>query len=462
MFEIDKNGKTLLIEQICDRIMEHIESGQWVAGYKLPSVRVLAKQLEVSTYTISNVYDVLVDRDIIQSRKGVGYFVQPRKAFNSEPDTPRQPSSNYASFVMDVLDQEKFEVPVSSGFLPTSWLEDAIPASVTGRLMRTALANSIPAPAAGSKKAREIITQKLSQLQLSAPAEQVVVTVGATQAFKLIQKAVLKRGDKILVEDPSYLLLHLKLAADPDFPIITVPRLEDGPDIEALEAILKKHRPKLFYTQTLMHNPTGGNTSPANCYRILSLAEKYDLHIVEDDIFGFLCKENPLRLASLNNFHRVFYVGSFGKLLSPALRLGYVIPPKQWVQPLIEQKTREVLSGSYVDETIVTYALESGRFKRHMENLRIRTLKERADARKWMEECGITFDDHCFDGFFLWGKLPERMDAGQFVKKARDKRILLVQGSLFSNTEDYSQYIRLNVAYSNNYAFKKFVQSAMK
>ena len=131
-----------------------------------------------------------------------------------------------------------------------------------------------------------MIARQLREIQINASSSQIVVTVGATHAFSLIRSVMLEPGDYLLVEDPSYLLLQLRLIKDRDFNIITVPRMADGPDLEAMEAMLIQYRPKLFLTQTLIHNPTGGNTSPAKGFKILSLAQKYDFHIVEDDIFN--------------------------------------------------------------------------------------------------------------------------------------------------------------------------------
>ncbi|WP_175649668.1 aminotransferase-like domain-containing protein [Pseudomonas sp. Marseille-P9899] len=461
MFEIDRNSKVLLVDQIRSAIISRIEAFQWVRGSRLPSVRALAKQLGVSIFTVSSAYEDLVAQQIIESRPGAGYYILASGPADTSKDLEKiiPPSSLHAGFLYRALDPSQYDTPVSSGYLPPSWLADAVPASVTGRLIRNTLSCSVPAPAAGSQELRSVIAKKLRELQINASSTQIVVTIGATHAFSLIRSVMLQPGDYLLVEDPSYLLLQLKLIKDRDFNIITVPRTADGPDLEAMEAIVAEYRPKLFLTQTLIHNPTGGNTSPAKGFRILSLAQKYDFHIVEDDIFGALCTRQMLRLASLDEWNRTFYLSGFSKVLSPALRLGYVVAPPAFVERLIEQKMYNVLCGSSIDETIVAYTLESGRYQHHLDALRQRVMQERIRARDWLGKVGVESDEGVAEGLFIWARFPAHVDLRRLVEEAHDARIFLAPGSLFSNTREFDQYIRLNVSHCNDLRFRQFLDA---
>jgi len=461
MFQIDRNSKTLLVDQIRNAIIARIESFQWVQGGRLPSVRALAKQLGVSIFTVSSAYEDLVAQHIIESRPGAGYFIL---ACNSvgplkDIDTLVPPSSEHSSFLFRALDPTQYDIPVSSGYLPPAWLADAVPASVTGRLIRNTLSCSTPAPAAGSQDLRAVIARKLREVHINASSSQIVVTMGATHALSLLRSILLGPGDYLLVEDPSYLLLQLKLIKERDFKIITVPRLNDGPDLAAMEAMLIKYRPKLFLTQTQVHNPTGGSTSPEKGFKLLSLARQYDFHIIEDDIFGALSSRQTLRLASLDGCERTFYISGFSKVLSPALRLGYVAAPLAFVERLVEQKMYSVLSGSAIDETIVTYTLESGRYQHHLDVLGQRVMQERSRAREWLGAVGVVFDEHGAEGLFLWGRLPEHVNIPNLVEQAHHVGILLAPGSLFSNTSEYERYIRFNVSHCNHPVFKRFLQA---
>ncbi|MHC8336763.1 aminotransferase-like domain-containing protein [Pseudomonas sp. HLT2-19-2] len=463
MFEIDRNSKMLLVDQIQSEIIGRIESFQWIQGSRLPSIRALSKQLGVSIFTVSSAYEDLVAQQVIESRPGAGYYILASALSGASKDLDKisAPSSLHAGFLYRALDPCQYDIPVSSGYFPPAWLADAVPVSVTGRLIRSTLSCSTPAPAAGRQELRSVIARKLREIQINASSSQIVVTVGATHAFSLIRCVMLEPGDYLLVEDPSYLLLQLRLIKDRDFNIITVPRMADGPDLDAMEAMLIKYRPKLFLTQTLIHNPTGGNTSPAKGFKILSLAQKYDFHIVEDDIFGSLCVRQTLRLSSLDEWNRTFYISGFSKVLSPALRLGYVVAPPKFVERLIEQKMYNVLCGSSLDETIVTSTLESGRYRHHLDALRQRVMQERVRAREWLGKKGVVFDDSGAEGVFLWGRFPRHVDLRRLVEQAHDARIFLAPGSLFSNTRDYDQYIRLNVSHCNDIRFKRFIDAQL-
>ncbi|WP_263260528.1 PLP-dependent aminotransferase family protein [Pseudomonas sp. RIT-PI-S] len=461
MFQIDRSSKVLLVDQIRHGIVDRIETSQWVQGARLPSVRALARQLGVSIYTVTGAYEDLVAQQVIESRPGTGYFVLPGKHCGGASDSGEAvvPSSLHGGFLYRSLDPSLYELPVSSGYLPPAWLAEAVPPSVTGRLIRDALACSVPAPAAGGQELRRVIARKLHDLHIAASSQQIVVTVGATHAFSMIRKVMLREGDYLLVEDPSYLLLQLKLIKTQDFNIITVPRLSDGPDMDVFEAMVARYRPRLFLTQTLVHNPTGGSTSPAKGHKILSLAEKYDFHVVEDDVYGPLSSQPTLRLASLDGFNRCFYLSGFSKVLSPALRLGYAVAPAAFVERLVEEKMAGLLCGSAIDETIVTHTLQSGRYQHHLDTLTQQVMKARATAREWLGAAGVAFDDYSPDGIFLWGRMPGYLDLRRLIEQAHQAGILLAPGSLFSHGQQYDQHLRFNVTYCNDPRFKAFIHT---
>ena len=463
MFQIDRNSKVLLVDQIRRGVLERIEAFQWVQGARLPSVRALSRQLGVSIFTVTSAYEDLVAQHVVESRPGAGYFVLPVKQASAASDSDEAvvPSSLHGGFLYRALDPSLYDLPVSSGYLPPAWLADAVPPSVTGRLIRNALSCSVPAPAAGSQDLRQAISRKLREVHIAASSQQIVVTMGATHAFSMIRKLMLQEGDYLLVEDPSYLLLQLKLIKQRDFNIITVPRLNDGPDMAVFETMVARYRPRLFLTQTLVHNPTGGSTSPAKGYKILSLAEKYDFHVVEDDVYGSLSSQQTLRLASLDGFTRSFYLGGFSKVLSPALRLGYAVAPLPFVERLVEEKMSSLLCGSAIDETIVTDTLQSGRYQHHLDTLAQRVMQARATAREWLGAAGVTFDDHSADGIFLWGRMPDYIDLRRLIEQAHDARIFLAPGSLFSNGRQYDQHLRFNVTYCNDPQFKAFIRAQL-
>lgn len=465
MFSLERGNGLTLADQVCDGVRRQIETNQISGGSRLPSVRKLAGKLGVSVFTVSTAYERLVSQGVLLSRAGSGYFVAHRlhNGNAADPKTeemligkPREA----ISFVLNAVDARRYDVLAGSGFLPGDWLENAIPPSVVGRLVRSEVTCSAPAPAQGLPTLREQLAVKLNNEGINASAAQIVITFGATQAMSLICSLLVKPDDTIFVEDPGYMLQH-SLVAYTGAKLVSIPRTPSGPDLDALEELARQHRPRLFFTQTLLQNPTGTNTTPASTYKLLSLAEKYDFHIVEDDVFGDMCVNKRLRLASLDDFQRVFYINSFTKVLSPALRVGYLVAHSKFIAPLVERKVLSVLSGSSLQESLVAHALQSGRYQAHLNYLQTKLVKARMSAEQELTSTGIRFDHQALEGMFMWGKVPDEVDIDKLIDDAFDQRIFLSKGSLFSPTGAFSRHLRFNVAYSSNPQLIAFLRKAI-
>jgi DNA-binding transcriptional MocR family regulator len=244
--------------------------------------------------------------------------------------------------------------------------------------------------------------------------------------------------------------------------LIPVPRRADGPDLEALEAACRAHRPRAFFMQTLLHNPTGSSADPAHCHRILSLAEQYGFAVVEDDVYGDLYEGPAVRLAQIDGLRHVIYVGSYTKLIGPALRVGYVAADTQLIAQLVERKVLSVLSGSTLLESFVSEVLDGGRYKRHVERTRARLARMRRDARAALESAGVEFDAAPGEGMFLWGRVPDAAPVEELVRRARARSILLARGSLFSPAAACGQWLRFNVTHSASPPLVEFLRESLR
>lgn len=240
-----------------------------------------------------------------------------------------------------------------------------------------------------------------------------------------------------------------------------MPRASDGPDLEALEAVCITERPRAFFTQTLLHNPTGTSTSAAKAHRLLSIAEQYGFPLIEDDVYGDLHEGPAVRLAQLDGLQRVIYIGSFTKLIGPTIRVGYVAADVRLIEQLTEKKLLSVLSGSALLESVVCAVLETGRYRKHLEQLRTRLTRVRRESRRSLEGAGITFDDTGGDGLFLWGRVPDDVDVSRLARAARNASILLAQGALFSPTGGSRQSLRFNAIHSTAPELTRFLSQEL-
>lgn len=463
MFELSRESTLPLVDQIVDRIGRLIQHGQLADGTRLPSIRKLAKLVGASPFTVVDAYDRLAARGVIESRAGRGFFVSRRRpGVVAIIETAPDPGASGVSLARAVLSHTSDIIAAGSGFLPDNWYNEVASTTMLSRLSMNRRPQAWGVcPPQGLTDLREQISNKLVQQGIAVSPANIVTTAGASQAFDLISRILLSPGDAVLVEDPSYFVLFEQLRSH-HARLIPIPRHADGPDLEALEAACRAHRPRAFFLQTLIHNPTGSNIDPARCHRILSLAEQYGFAIIEDDIYGDLHEGNAVRLAQIDGLRHVIYVGSFTKLMGPALRVGFVATSNELVAQLVERKVLSTLTGSSLLEAFVSEVLGSGRYRRHVQQVRARLTRMRTDSLRALQSAGIDFTSAAGEGIFLWGRLPEPANLDSIVSKARAKSILLAKGSLFSPTGEPSQWMRFNAAYGTAPELVHYLSQSLK
>ncbi|WP_374337613.1 PLP-dependent aminotransferase family protein [Leeia sp.] len=464
MLQLERDGSKRLGDQIVARMEALIRKGQLGEGKRLPSVRQLARTLDVSMHTVTTAFERLVAQGLVESRPGSGYYVARQLRMRPCPPIEMAPvdPATAAGFAQYCLSSSlSVDVPVGSGFLPGEWQDGVFQGSSLQRLLRAGSGGMDSAPVQGSPQLRERIAERLVRQGIPAMAGNLLLTAGASHAFDLVIRTALNPGDVVMVEDPGYFVMHQQLQRH-GVRMISVPRLADGPDVERLAELAMIHRPRMFYTQTLLHNPTGGNTSPAVCHKLLNLAERYNFLILEDDVYGELAGPHALRLAKIDEFNRVLYISSFTKVLNPGMRIGYVAAPTPLLPALMERKMFGVLTGSSLQEMLVDEVMASGRYHRHTEQLRNRLTRVRSQAIATLSGLSLQVEDAVPDGIFLWVKLPDGLDSQRLAQQALAERILLASGAIFSLTGGSLHHLRLNVAYAAHPRFIAFLQRALQ
>jgi DNA-binding transcriptional MocR family regulator len=464
MLELSRQSTTPLVDQIAERITKLVQQGQLASGTRLPSIRKLAKLVGASPFTVVDAYDRLVARGLIESRAGRGFFVTQRREVAplaaveaALPDA----SSDTLALARLCLSSSAEIIAAGSGFLPENWLLEAAPGGILTRLSRGRRTQAwLPCPPQGLPELREQIAARLSQHGIAVSAGNIMTTFGASQAFDLLARILLTPGDAVLVEDPGYFVLFEQLRSH-HVRLVPIPRRTDGPDLEALEAACRAHRPRAFFTQTLLHNPTGTSADPANSHRVLSLAERFGFAVIEDDVYGDLYEGTGVRLAQIDGLRHVIHVGSYTKLIGPSLRVGFIAADAGLISQLVERKVLSVLSGSALLESFVSEVLDSGRYKRHVDQVRARLARLRRDARQALESAGIQFDTPLGEGMFLWGRVPDSTPVDELVRSAREHSIVLAKGSLFSPSQGCGQWLRFNAAHSASAPLMRFLSDAI-
>jgi DNA-binding transcriptional MocR family regulator len=464
MIHLDRDSDVSLIDQIVLQLAGLIQDGQLPPGTRLPSIRKLASTLAVSTATVVGAYDRLTARALIESRAASGYFVssqrQPRP--RAMRPLPPRPEHDAVWLLEQFMQRQDKLLHVGSGFLPESWLEDMLSSRLLARVARHGKrCYALPGAPQGYPPLREQLALKLGLAGIPASPEQLLLTIGATHAFDLICRGLLSPGDTVAVEEPAYFNLFAQLRSH-GVKLVGVPRLANGPDVDALAAICSAHRPRLFVTQTLLHNPTGGSTDAGTAFRLLELAHRHDFLIVEDDIIGDLHPSpNPLRLAQVDRLERVILVGSFTKLISPSIRVGYLAAAPELLRIFLEQKMLSVLNSSEFDERLVLELLVSGRYRKHIERIRSRLAHYRAQATRGLANAGLRPALDADGGPFIWAALPPGIDLHALSEDAAANGFLLTPGDVFFLHPPAEPWLRFNAAAANEPRLFAYLKSRL-
>ena len=462
-FEVDIKVSISRAQQIADSLIQQIGSGRLLPGARLPSIRVAAEGHGVSKNTVTDAYDRLVATGYIHPRRGSGFYVQ------SASPAPSISRSEHVIEAVDVVSllreqlNQHYEVRAGDGRLPATWMES----SEIGRyLKRTSNATDYSddfeyGRPQGLEVLREDVARALNDRSINTSPDQVLMTFGANHALDLIVRHFVQAGDTVLVETPGYYPMFSKLKLQ-KAKVVGVNRQSDGPDMDMLEEKIRAHRPKLFFVQPMAHNPTGTSMSLQKMHRLLTLAEKYDLVIIEDDPFADILPKATPHLASLDALNRVIYVGTFSKTLSASLRCGYIAASPELIASLTDIKMLTVVSSSGITERLVHEMIVRGRYRRHLKRLRDRVANASIDAVSALHGIGLARVESPTGGYYIWCPLPVGVDSMDLTVRAARQGIFLAPSRLFELTSSAgNEALRVNIAHANNHKFLNFMKSAL-
>ncbi len=277
-----------------------------------------------------------------------------------------------------------------------------------------------------------------------------LITAGSQQALSLVTQLLLKPGDGILVESPTY-AGALDLFRALGFRIVSVPIDKQGMQVEALEKLLQVHHPKLIYTIPNFHNPTGTCLSSARRHQLIVLADRYNVPILEDDFVGDLRYEGRAQpaLKALDPGGRVIYVSTFSKMLMPGLRVGFLVADGPVHDGLVRFKHASDLATSSLVQRALEAYVTVGRYQAHLrrssQEFRRRRDAMSAAVRKYLP-AGIQVDVPQ-GGLFFWIRLPDGMSADELLPLACEKGVSFAPGSsFFPDPAGGADWMRLNFA----------------
>jgi DNA-binding transcriptional MocR family regulator len=226
MFELARDSTVPLVDQIVGRLSGLIQDGQLAAGTRLPSIRKLASLAGASPFTVVDAYDRLVARGLIASRAGRGFYVAARVSGTAVAviEAVADPGADAMALLHAVIAEPARLIAAGSGFLPDSWVQELTTSAVVSRVARSRRPQLwATCPPQGLRELREQVSAKLQRQGITAGAENLMTTIGASQGFDLLCRSLLAPGDAVLVEDPGYFVLFEQLRAH-HLRLIPVPR----------------------------------------------------------------------------------------------------------------------------------------------------------------------------------------------------------------------------------------------
>jgi DNA-binding transcriptional MocR family regulator len=447
-----------LVARIAEELKAQIQSGALPAGARLASVRQLARERRISPFSAAEIYNALVAAAVVEARAGSGYFVPLHvRATTASVAGPEFPSDSIWERRREASARQ-IEVDAGCGWLPEGWLhQDGVRAAMRAVARRPGLRLAGYGNPLGLGELRAHIARLLELRGITAREDRIVLTQGASQGLDLLVRECLQPGDAAVVEDPGYPPLF-ELLRYRGVQMLAVARTDNGPDADGVARLLRRRRVRCLFTNTTLHNPTGTTTSSAIAHRILELADRHDLTIIEDDIFADLAPRAQLTLASLDELQRVIYVSSFSKTLSPGLRAGYLVAPSRWAAKLARAKVMTSLGSSELLEQMVLQILTHGHYRRHLKRLHERLAAAQARVAQTFAARGVELAFRPQSGLFLWAKLPSKDSVGKLWRRALSEGVLLAPGELFRPDGRATAQWRFNVAHCDAPALYRFLE----
>jgi len=449
-----------LYQRLADHYRRAIDSGVLAPAERMPSVRALVRTHRVSLSTALQACRQLEDDGLIEARPRSGYFVRPRHRAAmlpaSEPD-PRQPldPASYVGIhdrVSDFIAQ--CDRHVTSVNLA---LAAASPAHYPADALKQAMIRTLRArpemlvsrvPPLGHPELRGVLARRALELGMSLAPDDIIVTHGCIEAVNLALRAVARPGDTVAVESPVYfgLLQILESLGMRALEIPTSP--QHGMSVDALELALQTH-PHLRAVVVVpnFQNPLGCVMPDAEKARLAMLCERHQVALIEDDTYGMLSDDNqpPPAIKSWDRTGNVIYCASMHKTLAPGMRLGWMTGGR-WGSRLAMLKFAQSRPNEPLAQAAVAEYLASKAYDRHLARLRrqLKTQREQvadAIARHFPPGTRLNVPQ---GSMLLWVEMPGQRSSMRVFEQALAHGIRIAPGTMFSNSDRYSHFLRLS------------------
>lgn len=445
-------------EKVAAVLRERIEHGIYRVGDRLPSIRAVCQEMEVSISTAQEAYRQLIDTALIESRPKSGYFVLPSRMPTVLPSVsrPAQRPLDISQWdqVLELVATQRDDNRLLLGRgVPNLDYETLKPLSkILAGLHHSSDFNGFNYDKlSGSPELRQQVAKLAVASGCLLHPDDILITTGCQEALAISLRTLTQPGDVVAVDSPSFYgtMQILRASGLKALEIPTDP--QTGISLEALELALEQWPIRAIQVTPTFNNPLGYTMPEARKRALFQLAQRFDVAIIEDDIYGDLAftQPRPRTIKSFDDDGRVLLCSGFSKTVGPGLRVGWLAPGRYRDQAM-HMKYVSTGASATLPQLAVAEFVAKGYYERHLRYAARQYQRQRDIMISWVQRyfpqgSGISYPQ---GSFLLWVELPAAVDCVRLNERLAQKKLHVAPGSLFSASGKFRQCLRLNYAFT--------------
>jgi len=444
-----------LYEQLAIDLAKGIRQGVFGIDDRLPSLRRISEQYDVSLATAIQAYQCLEDEGLIKSRPKSGYYVCSWTGIQAEEPVISQPRLTPTNVTVGHLAMSLVSETRQSGLIKLGAAvpePGLLPLGVLSRTLAGIARNQNRAPASyeqaqGNINLRKQIVRLMRDCGVRCHPDEIVITNGCLEALGLALRAVAKGGGIIAIESPTYFGV-LQVIESLGLKALEIPtHTNQGIDTDALARLIKKKNISACVLMPTFNNPLGSSMPEDNKQRIVALLSKNNIPLIEDDVYGSLSYDprRPKAAKAYDKNNNVIYCSSFSKTVAPGLRIGWMLTGR-FQEQIKYQKFLDNISTAIHPQLAMAQFLSKDAYRRCIRHA-ARVYRQRMDAmRRYVSDAFPqgTRITNPRGGFLLWVELPEKYNSLSLYRSAMERKIAITPGILFSAQSQYRHHMRLS------------------
>jgi DNA-binding transcriptional MocR family regulator len=446
----------LLYEEISNKINNMIANGTYRPGERIPSIRVLSRQMRVSVNTVMEAYSRL---EMIEARPQSGYYVCIKVAEPAGRPASREKAADIVpnpvtlgDAALDVIRNiaNPSLIPLGGGIPNT----DLLPVDKLNRMLATEsrrfrLQSIAYPPHQGHKRLRMQIARRSLNAGCSLAPDDIVITSGCIEAMNLALQAVCRPGDTVAVGSPVY-PTFLKSIQWMGLNVLEIPSNGEGMNLDVLDYVIRHNPVNACITIANFNNPLGTLMPESSKRKLVKLLAKQEIPLIEDDVYGDLAygPSSPPSTKAFDENGLVLYCSSFSKTLAPGYRVGWIVPGR-FKEKVTQLKVVFNIATASPNQLAIAEFLTNGGYDHHLRTLRRLYSRQthqlrNAIGRYFPQGTRVSRPE---GGYILWVELPERYDAFKMYALALKEGIGIAPGKIFTLGDKYGNCLRLNAAF---------------